>query len=45
MIVHQKKVLAVQPAVSVIMFILCLLLMVPLIQAAKRDIYIIVAQI
>jgi len=44
-IVHQKKVLAVQPAVSVIMAILCLLLMAPHILAAKRLIYTIVPQI
>lgn len=45
MIVHQKKVLAVQPAVNVIMAILCLLLMVPHIPAGKRLIYTIAPQI
>jgi len=44
-IVHQKKVLAVQPAVSVIMAILCLLLMAPHIPAAKKLIYTIAPQI
>lgn len=44
-IVHQKKVLAVQPAVNVIMAILCLLLMAQRIPAAKRLIYTIVPQI
>jgi len=45
MIVHQKKVLAVQPAVNVIMAILCLLLMAPRIPAAKKLTYIIVPPI
>lgn len=45
MIVHQKKVLGVQPAVSVIMVTLCLLLMALLILAEKKHIYIIVHQI
>jgi hypothetical protein len=44
-IVHQKKVLAVLPAVSVIMDILCLLLMAPHIPVAKRLIYTIAPQI
>lgn len=44
-IVHQKKVLAVQPAVNVIMAILCLLLMAPHTPAEKRLIYTIVPQI
>jgi len=45
MIVHQKKVLVVQQAVSVIMAILCLLLMAPRIPAVKKLIYTIVLQI
>lgn len=41
-IVHQKKVLAVQLAVNVIMAILCLLLMAPRIPVAEKLIYTIV---
>jgi len=45
MIVHQKKVLVVQPAVNVIMVIQCLLLMALLILVAKKHTYIIALQI
>lgn len=45
MIVHLKKVLAVQPAVNVIMVTQCLLSMAPLILAAKKHIFITVLQI
>jgi len=44
MTVHQKKVLAVQPAVNVIMVTQYLLLMALPIQVAKKHIYIIALQ-